>query len=282
MKFKELSKERQMLSILIGSVIVLAIASFVFVLLYAREKGTVTTLNRNLNRCEISAITGSTCDYSADEDTQEEDISVCSKEEFVHSIVGGDIVSSIEIIEGPDADDGFYHVVATTDGDVDEYGSYISGTACTYDFTEELQQDLNIGNDEMSQMDNLVYLGDGIVAYSYANGIYTQDLINDAFHIVYDKSVLEGNKYSDLESTITVSGPYLMYGEEDGIAVWDTGFIFYTDFVWGCESEVSDEYCSDMRKASQELCDKNLLGMWKYDIDTGEKTLLEGCDDTDY
>ncbi|HAM96585.1 MAG: hypothetical protein UR96_C0032G0005 [candidate division WS6 bacterium GW2011_GWC1_36_11] len=87
-----------------------------------------------------------------------------------------------------------------------------------------------IGSDiENFYVSEIVYLGDGIIAYRRGLAIYRQNIITGETRVIISsESIMED--IGDEKVLVFVEGPYLADGRANGVARYGE-FVFYTDFV---------------------------------------------------
>ena len=93
-------------------------------------------------------------------------------------------------------------------------------------------------------------------------------------NLVIDDSIVKDTLWELTGSSFGIYGPYTIGDNANGVTSMPQ-FLFYTSVEWGCEVG-NEDYCDQMTKASNDLEEKNLLGIWIYDsIDKDRRFLTE-------
>ncbi len=160
------------------------------------------------------------------------------------------------------ANDTSYGVVITVT-EVDENGSKTG--ECKLYITDYVEEGLGVSNTQLGALSEIVYIGEGSVAYNYGNAIYTQKIEEDAKAVVIANQELAAETSLEEEGeTLIFDGPFLVdKGEKTGVS--ETGqFVFLVDFIFGCETDTLPRSCEEMTSLSQELEEQGVTGWWMY------------------
>lgn len=187
---------------------------------------------------------------------------VCTREQ-IEEIISQDMVSNVSLSKGKLLLSGLY---TTEDSRLKE---------CTYDFYDVFLQKHSGIDTENNYLGSMIFFGDGNIAYNYANAIYTLNLLNEEDpNLVIDDSIVKDTLWELTGSSFGIYGPYTIGDNANGVTSMPQ-FLFYTSVEWGCEVG-NEDYCDQMTKASNDLEEKNLLGIWIYDsIDKDRRFLTE-------
>ena len=200
-----------------------------------------------------------------DDNQEEEKLAECTAEQLP------DLFDRPDKIEVITSDDDNHKVILTAATLPSEAKGDVVG--CYADLTKGIADALGEKVIEPFYITNSIYLGDGSIAYNYEGMIYIQQLTGEgSIKPIFDKKITSSETWEALGPFMY--GPYLVYGETNGKAY--ESFLFTVDYVWGCEQDSDEEYCSQMSEITKRFCNvEKIPGIWEYDIKTGKTTPIK-------
>jgi len=176
--------------------------------------------------------------------------------------------------------DGYSDKVILTASTIYNAETNEEAIGCYADLTEDITNALGDKATEPFEIRNAIYLGNGTIAYNYGMRIYIQKLTGEgSIKPILDKKITSTEAWETLNPSMY--GPYLIYGERNGIIANPQAeeFLFTVDYVWGCEQDSDEEYCASMLKFTKQFCNvEKIPGIWEYDVKTGKATPIKTGD----